>query len=105
MTNMTGILVYKYTVRNGKMFIHEGEVGTDGLRKLVYFDDGRVGRYPKMNEFGVIRSNGPSLYLNKRDDELAKRLFIEFEEASLAALQKQVTIKNELIRNLKEYVV
>jgi hypothetical protein len=55
-----------------------------------------------MNEFGVIRSNGPSLYLNKRDDELAKKLFIEFEEASLAALQKQVTIKTELIRNLKE---
>ena len=102
MTNMTGILVYKYTIRKGKMFIHEGKVGTNGLHKLVYFDDGRVGRYPKMNEFGVIRSNGPSLYLNKRDDELAKKLFIEFEEASLAALQKQVTIKTELIRNLKE---
>lgn len=103
MSNITGVLVYKYTVRNGKLFVHEGEVRTVGIHQNVYFKDNyQRTRCPKREEFGVILSNGPSLWLGERDDKLAKQLFIEFEEAGLAKLQEQINIKSELIRKLKE---
>ena len=103
MYNVTGELVYKYVLRKGKLFVHEGEISIVGRMQNVYFKDRtpRV-RCPKRDEFGVVQSDGPSLWLGERDDELAKQLFIEFEEAGLAKLQEQIRIKSELIKALKE---
>lgn len=103
MVKTTGETVYKYTLRNGEFFAHEGTVVEGGSRKCVYFKaKSSTERYPKETEFGVVHTNGPSLWLAERDDELAKRIFIEYEEQGLADLQKQFERKTELIKLLKE---
>lgn len=103
MVKTTGETVYKYTVRNGKFFFHEGAAIERGSRKCVYFKaKSSTERYPKEAEFGVVHANGPSLWLTERNDELAKRILIEFEEQGLADLQKQIERKAELIKLLKE---
>jgi hypothetical protein len=103
MTNVIGEIVYKYTLRNEKLNIHEGEIILDYCRKYVNFkcDSSRV-RCPKENEFGVVHTNGPTVWMTKRDDDLVKRLFIEFEERKIAELQAQINTKTKLIKMLKE---
>ena len=97
-----GDKIYKYTVRNGKLFIHEGVVTEYRGRKFVYFEDSSPRtRCPKDEEIGMIRSNGPSLWLLEKNDELARRLFIEFEEKGLSELKKLIERKNELLNMLK----
>lgn len=94
--------VFKYTVRNGKLFVHEGNVVANGGHKLVCFKhEGSRVRCPKSDEFGIVQANGPSLWMAERDDKLAASLFIEFEEQKLEELHKQINIKTELIRMLK----
>ena len=94
--------VFKYTVRNGKLFAHEGDIVMNGGHKYVDFkhECSRT-RCPKTDEFGIVHTNGPSLWLTERDDKLAASLFIEFEEQKLAELQRQIVIKTELINALK----
>lgn len=95
--------LYKYTVRNGQLFINEGNVIIDNGREYVYFEDthSRV-RCPMVTELGIVQTSGPSLWLTNRDDNLAKRLFIEFEEYKLTELRKQIMIKTALIEMLKK---
>lgn len=102
MTKNIGEIVYKYTLRNGKLFIHEGEIIERGIRKCVYFKDEKTTvRLPKENEFGICHSNGPSLWLADRDDELARRIFIEYEERGIAELQGMINRRTALINILK----
>lgn len=105
MIKEVGETVYKYTLRNREFFIHEGTVIERGTNKYVYFKaKSSTERYPKEMEFRVVCANGPSLWLTERDDELAKRILIEYEEQCVADLQKQIERKLQLIKSLKEGV-
>ena len=98
-----GMKLYGYTVRNGKFFIHEGTVNDNGIRKIVNFTDGTFRqRCPRPEDIGVIRSEGPSLWLIDRDDKLAKQMFLKYEEHKLEQLQRQVETKINIIRMLRE---
>ena len=102
MIRKMGETVYKYTLRNGEIFVHEGMVIEQGSHKNVYFKTkGLTERYPKKTEFGIVHSSGPSLWLSDRDDELAKCIFVEYEERCLTDLQKQIERKLQLIKALK----
>ena len=104
MNQATGEILYRYTVRNGKLFVREGRVVLRyGNLKFVYFTSSNSGtRYPRENEFGVISAKGPSVWMTERNDEFVKRLFIEYEEQKLVELQRQIVRKTELIKMLKE---
>lgn len=97
-----GTKLYRYTVRNGKFFIHEGVVNDNGIRMVVNFADGSFRqRCPRVEDIGIIRNTGPSLWLTDRDDELARQIFLDFEEAKLKQLYKQVETKIDIIKMLK----
>lgn len=97
-----GETVYMYTLRNEKFFIHEGTIIKQGIHICVYFkDEKRTVGLPRENKFGIIRTSGSGLWLVDRDDELAKRIFIEYEENRLAELQEQISRKTKLIEVLK----
>ena len=104
MTINPGDTIYNYVLRNGKLHIHEVKVIETGYkRKAGYFKDTNTTRScPKVDDIGVILSSGASLWLLDRDDELAKRLFIEFEENGIARLQEQIDKKSKLVEMLKE---
>ena len=102
MVKTVGETVYKYTLRNGAFFVHEGVIMEQGTRKCVYFEDKKSkARLPKDDEFGIVHADGPSLWLTDRDDELAKHIFIEYEENSIAELQELINRKTKLINVLK----
>lgn len=103
MKSYVGKTVCRYNIKNGKFFIHEGVVTEGGRRLYVCFKDGTAKHIcPKRGEFGKIFTSGPTLWLLERDDELAKRTFIEYEEQTSIELQKQIDRKRELIEMLKE---
>lgn len=95
-------ILYFYTIKNGKLFVHEGTVESIvGTRKKVRFSDGSSPRrYP--NQFNVIDTTGPNIWLAERNDEAVKRIFIEYEEQKLADLKEQVKRKKRIIKMLKE---
>ena len=94
--------VYQYTLRNGGLFVHDGTIIEDDDHKYVYFKDKKIkARCPSEEEFGVICTKGSSLWLTERNDELAKRIFIEYELQCVVDLQKQIDRKLELIKALK----
>ena len=96
-----GKIVYRYTVKNGKFFIHEGVVNDTGFRKLVNFKDGSPTlRCPRDEEFGSIRRVGHSLWMTERNDEKAKALFIAYETKKINELNKQIDRKLDNITML-----
>ena len=98
-----GTVLYRYTVKNKKLYIHEGVVDNYGLRTCVNFRDGCTSvRCPRAEDIGVIRTVGHSLWLEKRDDELARHKFIAYEEQKIAELEKRLAWKREVIDMLKE---
>lgn len=102
MIKNVGETVYMYALRNEKFFVHEGTITKHGTHTCVYFKDTkRTVRLPRKEDFGVIHTKGSSLWLADRDDELAKRIFIEWEENSLAELQELIDRKTKLIDVLK----
>lgn len=98
----TGKVIYRYTIRNKRLYIHEGVVNECGVRKFVNFWDGYPhARCPRVEELEVVRSNGPTLWLAERDDGKARRLFVQFEEDKLVGLREQIRVKEEIVEMLK----
>ena len=98
-----GTVLYRYTIKNKTLYIREGVVDSYGLRTCVNFRDGSTAvRCPRAEDIGVIRTVGHSLWLKERDDRLAVRKFISFEEQKVAELEKRVKYKRETIECLRE---
>lgn len=102
MEEYVGKTVYRYNIKNGKFYIHEGVVTKRGRFKEVYFkDENYRARCPGRNQFGMVLTSKTTVWLLERNDELAKRIFIEYEEQKLNELQEQLNKKLELIKTLK----
>lgn len=103
MTIEVGSKIYYYTLdRNAKIHVHECEVKLHGKHMVVQIDDYRC-KILKAIDFGIVQSSkSVKVWLTERNDELAKNLFLEYEEQSLAELQEQIKKKSEKIRKLKE---
>lgn len=98
-----GTVVYRYTVKNGKFNVREGVVNCAGFRNLVNFTDGGPAyRCPRKEDLGKIRSVGHSLWLNKKDDNLARQVFIDYELDKIDKLRKQIARKCAVIDMLSE---
>ena len=99
--------VFKYTLRRGELRVHKGVVYMDGGYESVKFGwrEYSGGLCPREHELGIIMTDGPNLWLTDRDDELAARIFLEYEEQKLIELKKQVEVKKELISMLKRDLV
>ena len=98
-----GTILYRYTVRNGKLVVREGTVNQFGLRTCVNFKDGSAPvRCPGIEDIGVMRTVGHSIWLTDRDDELARKMFIDFEEGRIADLQGSIDRKREVVKKLKK---
>ena len=96
-----GKILYRYTVSNGEFFIHKGVVTDCGTRLLVNFkDSGSTLRCPKEEELGKIRSIGRSLWLDHRDDDKARMIFIHYELDRIKNLREQIDKKLEIIETL-----
>lgn len=106
MKRNVGETVYKYTLRKGKMFIHEGTVieGLFNVKCVVFKDQSATDRLPCDDDFGKVDTKGTSLWLAERDDELARHLFVAYEEHSIAKLQEMINKKTKLIEDLKSGV-
>ena len=103
MTKNVGDKVYKYTLKNEKIFVHEGIIVEDRVRKSVRFEDKKLRvRLPKDEEFGIVQVSGPSLWLTEKDDRLAKRIFIEYLENGISELQETINRRSKLVDLLKE---
>lgn len=102
MIKNVGETVYKYTLKNGKFFVHEGIIVKGRIRDFAEFKDiDRSARLPEEDGFGVV-CNGSTLWLAERDDELAKRIFTEWLENGIVELQEAISKKLNLIDLLKE---
>ena len=101
-----GTTLYLYTIRTGVLKVHKATVFND---TGMYWRYPRVkfetkqgkGWCPKRNEVGVIQTGGPSLWLDKRNDDLAAKLFLDYENGKLAELEKQVDKKKALLKMLE----
>lgn len=103
MKSYVGKTICRYNIKNGKFFIHEGVVTEGGRRLYVHYKDGTSKDIcPGRGAFGKIFTNGLTLWLLEKDDELAKRTFIEYEEQKIMELQEQINKKQEIIKKLKE---
>ena len=102
-----GTPLYLYTARNGKFNVHEGVV-TENRRRywsplIVKFEKrSGVEFVPKEDDIGHILTSGPKLWLTERDDVLARKLLLEYEEGKLAELERVMAKKKELIAVLRE---
>lgn len=98
-----GKVVYRYTVKNGKFNVREGIVNHCGIRYFVNFTDGgSMLRCPRAEDFGKIRSVGHSLWLEDRDDDLARSKFIEFELDKIDRLREQINRKYAIVDMLRK---
>lgn len=102
-----GQTLYLYTARNGKFNIHEGVVIENKkrywTRLVVEFKTRSSFEFlPKDHEIGCVCAGGPRIWLLERDDALAKKLFLEYELELLAKLERQIAVKKELIKVLRE---
>lgn len=102
MTIELGSKVYYYTLdRNAKIHVHECEVQLHGKHMVVLIDEYRA-KLLKAIDFDIVQANrSVRVWLRERNDELAKKLFLEYEEESLAELQEQIKKKSEKIKTLK----
>ena len=95
-------ILYRYTVHNGKLIVREGIVSNYGIRTCVHFTDGSAAvRTPRPEDIGVMKPIGHSIWLAERDDEKARRMFIEFEERRIVELEETLRKKREVVRMLK----
>ena len=94
-----GDILYRYTLRNGKITVYEGEVTRYmGRYDRVCLSNGDNVLIPK--SFGVIQ-HGVTIWLTKRDDDLARRMFIEHRESRLAKLLESIDNERKIIETLK----
>lgn len=97
-----GMTLYRYTVKNGKLFVREGTVNSFGLRTCVNFKDGSSPvRAPRPEDIGIIRPIGHGLWFIERDDAKARRMFIEFEERRIEELEELIRKKRRVVDVLK----
>ena len=111
MSYVIGDKLYLYIVRGTTLRIHEGVVSEPKTRGLCYgtrkpvviFESGHLAELvPGKGAVGHIQSSGPRLWLDERDDALAKRLFLEYEMEKMAELEQKLEKKRELIKMLEE---
>lgn len=93
---------YIYSLRR-KMFVEEGfhqVIGWEGTRarKGIFKVNGAIHRCAEQP--GKVFNS--SLWLTKRDDELAMRLFIECEQAAIDELTRRIEHHRERIKVLKD---
>jgi hypothetical protein len=90
------------------MFVRKGTVKENIFGyKVVCYDDGTSGgALPYDSSFGKLHKagGGVDLWLFEKNDELARRLFVEYEEKQLAKLQEKVNKKQKFIDDLKSGV-
>lgn len=105
MSKNVGEKIYMYTMMNGKFFVHEGEViqcrYNSRAKRVRFNDESSDKRYPNEIDIGIV-CGGRSLWLEDRDDELAKRLFIEHEETCIAEFEELIRRKLANIKMLKD---
>lgn len=98
-------ILYRYTVKDGKLIIREGIVSNYGLRTCVHFVDGTPAvRTPRPEDIGVIKHVGHSIWLTDRDDDKARKMFITFEERRIGELEKTLIKKREVVSRLKQFL-
>ena len=98
-----GKILYRYTVKGDKFFIHEGVVNHTGFRPLVNFKDGGAAlRCPREEDLGKIKSVGRSLWLEERNDDKARAMFIEYELDKIDQLKDQIDRKYRTIEMLRD---
>lgn len=99
-----GEKLYHYSIRFGKFTVKEGVVKEPekywGYPHVDFQGERRLA--PRRDKIGVLRQGGPSLWLFERDDELAKKIFIEYEEKCIKKLQQDIDKRRELIEVIKE---
>ena len=78
--------VIRYGYKNGKFTINEA------IKRTSF------------SEYGKILSGCTSLYLSERDDELAKRIFIEHMENRVLKAKEELDRATEQLRILKEEI-
>lgn len=101
-----GTTLYQYTIRTGEMKVHKATVFND---TGIYWRYPRIkfetkqgkGWCPKRTEVGVIQTGGPSLWLTKRNDDLAAKMLREYELGKLSELEVAVEKKKALIKMLE----
>lgn len=105
-----GSKLYLYTARDGRFTCHEGVVITGRhyhypSTRYVKFDDGHSKEFiPKEHEIGKLMGARSRLWLTERDDEFARKLFLDCERVKLEELERHVTRKKNLIKVLEEGV-
>lgn len=77
----------RYCYKNGKFTVHE-----DGFVRENF------------SEYGKILTGCTSLYLPKRDDELAKHIFIQHMEERVAKAKDELNRATEQLKILKEEI-
>lgn len=97
-----GKILYRYTIKDNKFFIHEGVVNHTGFRPLVNFKDGGPAlRCPREEDLGKVKSVGRSVWLEERDDNKARAIFIEYELDKIDNLKSQIDKKLKFIEVLR----
>lgn len=102
-----GMPLYLYTARNGKFNVYEGVITEDRRRYWTWLvvkfkKRSGVEFLPKDDEIGRVVTAGPKVWLTERDDALARKLLLEYEEGKLKELERAMATKKELIRVLRE---
>ena len=100
-----GDILYRYNVRHDRLIRYTGTVtNLNGRRVVIFKDSVSTVRCPREQDIGIIRSDGgfgPTLWMDSRDDELAREIFLEYEEDRLSKLRKQIAEKEKIVSMLK----
>ena len=99
-----GEKLYHYSMRNGKFTVKEGvvvESTTHWSYPYVEFP-GERRIPPRKDKIGKLLKSGLSVWMFERDDELVKKMFIEYEEKQIEKLQQDIDKRRELIEVIKE---
>ena len=92
------IKAYIYSIKNGKLRVHEGFVFAEPFRERVQFR-GKNKKTLCSKTPGEVYSG--SVWFLERDDQKALKLFIEFEEKLVFQLQERVQNHLSTISQLK----
>jgi hypothetical protein len=108
-TTLDGVKIYHYRLGNGEFTVKEGIIRVPekkGSYSYIEFDYGRlpIPRFPRMDEIGMVRSGGPSLWLFDRDDEFAKEQFLKYEEECIKKLEEDLEKRRARIEIIKKGV-
>lgn len=98
-----GTVLYRYTIKDNIFRVREGVVDSRDHRLYVNFRDGGQGvMCPRSGDIGKIQTTLGNLWLDKRDDAMAKKLFIKYEFRRITELRELIKRKEDMIAMLKE---